>query len=124
MLEGEKPASSLRLFLKDRLLVFLFGLALLVNLGCAWLLYSKFHALSEFVPLHYNIYFGIDLFGPWYQIMVMPLSGLVFLLVNTTLSIILYVRVKLVSYLLMVTLVLCELVLLAAGWLIVKELVR
>lgn len=37
---------------------------------------------QSFIPLHYNVYFGIDLFGAWYGIFVPPLFGLIVLIIN------------------------------------------
>lgn len=37
---------------------------------------------SQFIPLHYNIFFGVDKFGPWYWIFQLPVFGLLFLLLN------------------------------------------
>lgn len=34
------------------------------------------------VPLHYNIYVGIDTFGPWWMLFSIPLLSLVFALIN------------------------------------------
>ena len=34
------------------------------------------------VPLHYNIHFGIDMVGPWWQIFVVPGIGLLFIILN------------------------------------------
>lgn len=36
---------------------------------------------KPFLPLHYNVYFGVDRFGPWWQVFVPPTLGLLFLLV-------------------------------------------
>lgn len=36
--------------------------------------------VSSYLPLHYNVYFGVDRFGPWYQVFVIPTLGLLFLL--------------------------------------------
>lgn len=41
---------------------------------------------QQYVPLHYNVYFGVDRFGPWYAIFVLPILGLVFLIVNVVLQ--------------------------------------
>jgi len=98
-------------------------IALVLNALLWWLLYSNFNSQTEFVPLHYNIYFGIDLYGPWFHILLMPLSGLVFILINTVISYIVYQRAKLVSYIIISSLVFCEIILLAAGWLIVNQLI-
>ena len=37
---------------------------------------------NNFIPLHYNIYFGIDQFGPWYYVFMPALLGLIFYLGN------------------------------------------
>jgi len=37
---------------------------------------------STFIPLHYNIYLGIDRFGPWGNYLILPILALVFALVN------------------------------------------
>lgn len=37
---------------------------------------------AEFIPLHYNIYFGVDRFGPWYYIFILPVLGLLLLIIN------------------------------------------
>ncbi|MBI4599097.1 hypothetical protein HY734_02785 [Candidatus Uhrbacteria bacterium] len=38
---------------------------------------------QSYIPLHYNIYFGIDRFGPWEAVFALPLAGIVLVLVNT-----------------------------------------
>ncbi|MBU1705553.1 hypothetical protein KKG19_02395, partial [Patescibacteria group bacterium] len=37
---------------------------------------------QDFLPLHYNIYFGIDRFGPWYYIFVPAALGGTLLIIN------------------------------------------
>ncbi len=37
---------------------------------------------AEFIPLHYNVYFGVDRFGPWYYIFILPALGFLLLLIN------------------------------------------
>jgi hypothetical protein len=60
----------------------LFGLAALVN-GVAWaLILWKLPPTDGTVFLHYNIYFGIDLAGSWYQLLWIPGSGTVIVGVN------------------------------------------
>lgn len=122
MFNNEKSNSRWRDFLTDRTVIVSVTLALIICGAISWLLYQNFHQQTEFVPLHYNIYFGIDLYGPWYQIMVIPATGLGFLFINSILSFILYKRAKLFSYALLVCLNICELVLLGSSWLIVSQL--
>ncbi len=37
---------------------------------------------TTYIPLHYNIYFGIDQFGPWYRVFTLPALGLALFLLN------------------------------------------
>lgn len=53
---------------------------------------------AELIPLHYNIYFGIDLLGYWYQIFLLPLSGLVIFLLNFWLGLIIYQKEKILGH--------------------------
>ncbi len=68
----------------------LFGLVsggigvLLLALSWALLLWKVPYTDGQ-VLLHYNIYFGVDLVGPWKQLLWMPLSGSVILLLNGSL---------------------------------------
>ncbi len=41
---------------------------------------------NPFIPLHYNIYLGIDRFGPWYRIFILPILGLIMLILNLLLA--------------------------------------
>jgi len=122
MFNNEKAMGRFRDFITDRIVLVTVSLALILTGLVSWLLYTKFHQQTEFVPLHYNIYFGIDLYGPWYQILTLPATGLGLLFINFILSFILYKRVKLFSYALLISLDLCGLMLLGSGWLIVSQL--
>ena len=46
------------------------------------LLLWRLSSLSDTSVLHYTIYFGIDSLGPAWQLLYVPLVGLVFLLLN------------------------------------------
>jgi hypothetical protein len=74
---------------------------------------------QPFLPLHYNIYFGVDRFGPWYQVFVLPVLGLVFLLSNLFFQTIFYKREKFLTLLFAYTTIVIEVVLLVAMALIV-----
>lgn len=39
-------------------------------------------ASKSFLPLHYNIYFGVDKFGPWYHVFIVPAIGLFIFFLN------------------------------------------
>lgn len=42
---------------------------------------------QPFIPLHYNIYFGVDRFGPWYHAFILPALGLLFLIISLIMQI-------------------------------------
>ena len=53
---------------------------------------------QDFISLHYNIYFGIDLIGAWYSILAIPIAGLIFLVLNSILIVALFKKEKFLSY--------------------------
>lgn len=59
-----------------------------VLLNCAtWLFVSnQVQPSSDVVPLHYNIYFGIDLLGPWWYVLLFPAVGTVTCVANAFLA--------------------------------------
>ncbi|MFA6254727.1 MAG: hypothetical protein WC675_01685 [Patescibacteria group bacterium] len=70
---------------------------------------------SDLIFLHYNIYFGIDLLGPWHQIFFLPLFGLGFLVINLLISLIFYQRERILSYFLVGTASLLQFIFILAG---------
>lgn len=48
------------------------GLLLLVGWMISFWRFPAFGAQGEVVPLHYNIYFGVDSVGPWWRILMIP----------------------------------------------------
>jgi hypothetical protein len=53
---------------------------------------------SDIIPLHYNIYFGIDFFDKWYKIFYLPLSGSLILAFNGLSSVMIFRIEKILSY--------------------------
>lgn len=66
-----------------------FGLSLLVIalavLLPAWKVLPAIYG-SEFIPIHYNIHYGVDRTGPWWRIFTLPAIGLVIWLLNVPLA--------------------------------------
>ena len=78
--------TQLKNFLKPKARLVAFLIALLLNLiSWALLVWQEFRLAGD-VILHYTIYFGVDRFGPAWQIFYVPLVGLVVLLINFFLS--------------------------------------
>ena len=56
------------------------------------------------IILHYNVYFGVDLIGDWWQVYLLPLIGLLILLFNAVLGYIFYQKKeRLAAHLLMLS---------------------
>lgn len=80
----------IKLYLKQKPVFILHGLALLFFLLSVFWVFFRIGTQDEVLFLHYNILFGVDLLGPWYQILNIPLTGLVIIFVNSLLGWILY----------------------------------
>lgn len=50
------------------------------------------------IPLHYNIHFGVDLFGPWWQIFRLPIISFVILMINSVIGIATWKKEPVLSY--------------------------
>lgn len=68
-----------------------------------WALIAFFNRPVDFpIILHYNVYFGVDVIGAWWQVYSLPAIGLVILLVNTTLGYSFYCqKERIIAHLLM-----------------------
>lgn len=88
-------------FRQNIFLLINFFINLSLNIAIWLVLAFNMDSTSQIIPLHYNIYFGIDLIGYWYKIFIIPAMGLLIFFFNSTLSYIMYKRDKIVSYFLM-----------------------
>lgn len=89
---------AIKSFLKDKSILSLLVLAVFFNLLTWSIMAWGVRFFPGLMPLHYNIYFGPDLFGPWYQILFIPGLGLAFLIVNLFLSLYFYKNNSLLVY--------------------------
>jgi len=89
--------------------------SLLINIVLWLVLVWQTRGLSDLIPLHYNIYFGIDLLGPWYQFFLLPSLGLLFFMVNFIISLMIYSKEKVLSYFLVGTSSFIQLIFLLAA---------
>lgn len=46
----------------------------------------RYRISSDFVPLHYTVYFGLDRFGPKYDLFLFPSFGTIILILNIFIS--------------------------------------
>ncbi len=80
----------------------------------SWAAWTRRAASS--VPLHYNIYFGVDWIGPWYALASPAFFGFLVLAVNLVLILMIYEEERFLSYALAGGTVFLELIILAASF--------
>lgn len=74
---------------------------------------------QPFIPLHYNVYVGVDNFGPWYALFVLPGLGITLLFINLVFEAVFFKREHVLSFFFAYATVFAEIVLLIAMILIV-----
>lgn len=104
-----------RNLINNRFIYLNFLSGLLLNLIIWLFLFINITPSLEPIPLHYNIYFGIDYFGPSNRIFFLPLLGLLILLVNFFLSLLFYFKEKILSYFLIFSSILVQFLLIVAS---------
>ena len=95
------------------------SISAVLNLATWIWLFWQIKPGEQTVFLHYNILFGADYVGPRWQIMVLPLTGLLILIVNVVLGWVFYNRDKFISHMLNGVSVFCQATLLLAACLLV-----
>lgn len=85
-------------YLRDKFIVINLLGSLVINFSLWIYLVWQTKSFGDLVTLHYNIYFGIDWLGPWYQIFLLPSLGLAFFLINFMIGAMVYQREKILSY--------------------------
>ena len=89
--------------------------ALVLN-GAIWAMIAFFIRPVDFpIILHYNVYFGVDVIGAWWQVYFLPVIGLIVLLVNSTLGYLFYgQKERIVAHLLMLATFIVQIVITVA----------
>jgi len=76
---------SFNFYFPDNLIRILFWICAGVS-SASWILgvwtAALYYGKPDLLILHQTIYFGIDLVGPWYRALFLPLLGTIFLYVN------------------------------------------
>jgi hypothetical protein len=114
----KKPKSDLkskfRLFFareifRNPLFQWQFIVAIFLN-AVAWALVVIFiRPAKDYIWLHYNVYFGVDVIGDWWQAYIIPGMGLFFFLINLFLAIYFFGRKeRMASHLLMLASILIQ----------------
>jgi hypothetical protein len=89
-------------FFKSALMHWVLIGALILN-GINWGLIAYFIRPVDFpIVLHYNVYFGVDVIGAWWQLYFLPAIGLIILTINTVLGYLFYQKKeRIIAHLLM-----------------------
>lgn len=100
---------------RDKVIMITFLFCLAVNAALWALLLLRFWNFGDYIILDYNVYFGISMLGPWYQILMMPFLGLLIIAADFLLSFYFYLKNILVSRTLAITALGFNLIMLAGG---------
>lgn len=87
-------------YFQSRPNLFLFFSSLLLNISLWILLYLRIKPSQYPIPLHFNVYFGIDVIDKWQNIFVMPALGLLFTFINFIIGGMTFKHERIISYLL------------------------
>jgi len=90
----------LKLYLRDWWITTLIFLAVALQTAIWVYLIVNVGPSLDRVFLHYNIVFGVDLVGPWWNLYYLPLIGFIMLTINTAFSYFIYKTDKFLSRLL------------------------
>lgn len=107
-----------KLIIANRVIRFLVILSLLVDFSIFILFFIKI-GFRQNMPLHYNVYFGIDLMGDWHQLSIIPLFGLLVILINQSIATLIYLKEKMLAYFLTGATLAIQILLFLAGLAIV-----
>jgi hypothetical protein len=72
--------------------------SLLLNLGIWLFLYLRIKPSEYLVPIHFNVYFGIDVIDKWTKVFVIPKIGVIVVLINLILAYFIFPHEKFISY--------------------------
>jgi len=96
---------DLRFFFRDRIVYYSAIVAVIFIVAQVLLLQLNIKPRSEPVSLHYTTYFGVDFIGAWYLLYLIPLLGFGLAILNLTLAFVFAKHDKLLSYILILTII-------------------
>ncbi len=82
-------------FIRWTAIVSLFLVAVLV--GMIFWRIAPIAQERSFIPIHYNVYLGVDQFGSWLSLFSIPATGFIFFIVNLYLQVSFYTKRKQIS---------------------------
>lgn len=97
-------------------------LAFLLNLGIWLVMFFNIKVSTEPIGLHYNIYFGINDYGMWYRLYLIPILGLSVIIINYIFGALAYRRERILGYLLVMSSVAVQFLLILGSTMIVSNI--
>lgn len=76
--------------------------------------------LPNVLILHSNIYFGIDLIGPWYHALLIPFLGFLIAIIHYIIGVMVYNFDKFLSFLIIGGAVIIQIVFIVSSWFIIR----
>lgn len=107
-------------YVQDGLILWLGLLSLVTNVIIWIIIIQHFSFQEELVPLHYNVYFGVDVIGRKQWLFNLPLIGICIFVINFLLGWVIYKNEKVASYFLLGATLLVQIILAVAGFLILN----
>lgn len=92
----------------------------LINASMWAYLLASHENMGDSIILHYNLFFGVDPRGDYSKVFYLPATGLIFLILNSTLGNYFYRIERLASYLLTLNTLLIQILLMLASYLIIR----
>ena len=103
-----------KFFLKNKIIAANLIISIIINISI-WINLLRIKKVDEMIPLHYNVYFGIDYIGDWHKIFIIPLIGIIILFVNFLLALLIYYKDKFISYILVFVALFIQIILFLAS---------
>jgi len=107
--------SEFKFYLSDRLVKINLFFCFSINAVIWLILTSQIKNLTDSVILHYNVYFGIDLLGSWYQLFWLPAIGVAIIFTNFLFASLFLHKERILSYFLVFGSSLAQVIILLAS---------
>lgn len=102
-------------FWRDRFNLFTVLTSLLLNLGLWLFLILRLEPSEYPVPLHFNIYFGVDVIDSWKHAFFIPVIGISIIIINLILSYLVFEKEKFMTHFLLSCSLFVQVLLFLAG---------
>jgi hypothetical protein len=98
------------------------SLAIILNIAIWVFFYYRIQPSNYPIPLHYNIYTGIDAIDYWYKIFIIPSFGLFSIIINILIGLYFFEENRYITYIMITSTFLIQIILFIAGIVLTIEL--